>query len=193
MERLLLSSLVALLPSLAAAQASRLGSDGLLAAIDARSRDYGAIARQIWEFAEVGYQETKSSALLRAELERAGFRIESGVADIPTAFVATFGTGKPVIAILGEFDALPGLSQDAVPTRQILVEGGPGHGCGHHLFGTASAAAAIGVKDWLNQARSDWHDPLLRDAGGRGRRREDLSGSRRAVPRRRRGGRLAPG
>jgi aminobenzoyl-glutamate utilization protein B len=121
----------------------------VLAALDARAAGYAGIAKQIWGFAEVGYQETRSSALLQEQLRAAGFTVEAGVAEIPTAFVATWGSGKPVIAIIGEFDALPGLSQDAVPVRKILVDGGPGHGCGHHLFGTAATAAAIAVKDWL--------------------------------------------
>lgn len=125
------------------------GTDAMMASLDARAAVYSGIAKQIWGFAEVGYQETKSSALLQEQLRTAGFTVEAGVAEIPTAFVATWGSGKPVIGILGEFDALPGLSQDAVPTRKPLIEGGPGHGCGHHLFGTASTAAAIAVKEWL--------------------------------------------
>ncbi len=121
----------------------------VLSALDAGAPAYERVARQIWEFAEVGYQEVRSSALLQERLRAAGFRVEAGVADIPTAFVATWGSGAPVIGVIGEFDALPGLSQDAVPTRTPLVSGGPGHGCGHHLLGTAAAAAAIAAKDWL--------------------------------------------
>ncbi|HEX9895767.1 MAG TPA: amidohydrolase [Gemmatimonadales bacterium] len=131
---------------------SRPGTDAMLAALDARSGAYTGVARRIWEFAEVGYQETRSSALLQEQLRGAGFTVEAGVADIPTAFVASWGQGSPVIGIVGEFDALPGLSQDATPMRKILIEGGPGHGCGHHLFGTASTAAAIAVKEWLQQS-----------------------------------------
>jgi aminobenzoyl-glutamate utilization protein B len=117
--------------------------------IDADYDKYASIAKRIWELAEVGYQETKSSALLQETLSQAGFKIEKGVAGMPTAFVATYGSGKPVIGILGEFDALPGVSQDAVPEVK-KVEGRPaGHACGHHLFGTASLAAAIAVKNWL--------------------------------------------
>src|SRR6185503_12654406 len=104
---------------------------------------------RIWGFAEVGFQEYRSSALLRSELAAAGFKVDSGVAQIPTAFTASYGSGKPVIAIVGEFDALPGLSQEATPDRKAIVEGAPGHGCGHNLFGTASVAAAITVKDWM--------------------------------------------
>ncbi|MBX3147057.1 MAG: amidohydrolase [Gemmatimonadales bacterium] len=127
------------------------GIDALLRQIDAGHARSSEIARRIWGLAEVGYQETKSSALLQEQLRAAGFRIEAGVAGIPTAFVASWGSGQPVIGILGEYDALPGLSQDSVPERKILLEGGSGHGCGHHLFGVASAAAAIAVKDWLQQ------------------------------------------
>ncbi|MFK8043497.1 amidohydrolase [Congregibacter sp.] len=107
-------------------------------------------ARSIWEFAEVGYQETRSSALLQKQLAAEGFSVESGVADIPTAFVASYGSGGPVLAILGEFDALPGITQDSLPTRSLLEEKAAGHACGHNLFGAGSAAAAIAVKEWLD-------------------------------------------
>ena len=131
------------------AQGPTSSTDGLLATLESHRAKYADIAQQIWRFAEMGYQEQRSSALLQHELRDAGFEVRSGVAEIPTAFVATYGSGKPVIAIIGEFDALPGLSQDTVPTRKPLVDGAPGHGCGHHLFGTASTAAAITVKEWL--------------------------------------------
>ena len=117
--------------------------------IDASYDKYSAVAKKIWEYAEVGYQETKSSALLQETLGQAGFKIEKGVAGMPTAFIATYGSGKPVIGILGEFDALPGVSQDAVPEVKKVEGRSAGHACGHHLFGTASSAAAIAVKDWL--------------------------------------------
>ena len=123
----------------------------MLAAIDAASARYADIARQIWGFAEVGYQEVRSSALLQSELKAAGFTVTSGVAVEPTAFVAEYGSGKPVIALLGEFDALPGLSQDSVPVRRPLRAGGAGHGCGHHLFGTGSVAAAIALQRWMRE------------------------------------------
>lgn len=121
----------------------------LIASIEAKQAQYADAAKQIWNFAEVGYQEVKSSALLQAKMKEAGFQVEAGVAAIPTAFVASYGSGKPVVAILAEYDALPGLSQDAVPEPKPLTERGAGHGCGHHLFGTASVAAAIAIKDWL--------------------------------------------
>jgi aminobenzoyl-glutamate utilization protein B len=117
--------------------------------IDSKYDQYTNIAHRIWEFAEVGYQEVKSSELLQETLSKAGFKMQKGVAGIPTAFVATYGSGKPVIAILGEFDALPGVSQDAVPEVKSVPGRASGHACGHHLFGTASSAAAIAVKDWL--------------------------------------------
>ena len=140
---------VAVLAGSAASGLDDAGAERLTRAIDARQARYAEVAGQIWGFAELGYLEEKSSALLQSELKAAGFEVTGGVAGIPTAFVATWGTGRPVIAFIGEYDALPGLSQDAVPERKPLVEGAPGHGCGHHLLGTASAAAAIAVREWL--------------------------------------------
>lgn len=120
-----------------------------VALVEAQSGDTERIARQIWEWAEVGYQETRSSELLKAELRRHGFTIREGVADIPTAFIGEYGSGGPVIAILAEFDALPGISQSDAPTRDP-VEGRPaGHACGHNLFGAGSLGAAIAVAQWL--------------------------------------------
>lgn len=119
----------------------------LLDRVEARASHFGEISRRIWEFAEVGYQETRSSALLASELRAAGFRIEENVAGIPTAFTATWGQGKPVIAIMGEYDALPGLSQKIAPEKKPLVAGAPGHGCGHNLLGSGAALAAVAVKE----------------------------------------------
>ncbi|MEE4114932.1 MAG: amidohydrolase [Marinilabiliaceae bacterium] len=108
---------------------------------------YGKISDQIWHFAELGMQEFKSSALLIKTLEDEGFTIERNVAGMPTCFIATWGSGKPVIGVLGEFDALPMISQKArVPEQDPLIEGGPGHGCGHNMMGTAGTAAVIAVK-----------------------------------------------
>src|SRR6476659_121260 len=98
--------------------------DDLSRAVDARSDQAWEMAKQIWGWAEPGYLEKKSSALLADAMEKAGFKVERGVAKIPTAFTATFGQGKPVIGILGEYDALPGLSQSAVPERSPRVAGG---------------------------------------------------------------------
>ena len=122
--------------------------DRILNSIDANQSQYEAVAQEIWSFAEMGYQEEKSSALLQKILIDQGFSVKSGVADIPTAFVATYGSGGPVIAVLGEYDALPGLSQQAVPYK-MSNNAKAGHACGHHLFGTASAAAAIAIKKYI--------------------------------------------
>ena len=119
--------------------------------LDQRSQEYGDIAHKIWEFAELGYLETKSTSLLQSHLQSEGFTIKKEVAEIPTAFMAEYGSGEPVIGILAEFDALPGISQDAVPERKELKKGGSGHACGHHLFGAGSVAAAVAVKDWLKK------------------------------------------
>lgn len=118
--------------------------------LDETRADYAQMAQTIWNHAELGYLENKSSALLQEHLARHGFKVEAAVAGLPTAFVATFGEGHPVIGILAEFDALPGISQAATPVREV-VEGKPdGHACGHHLFGTGSVAAAVAVKRWMS-------------------------------------------
>lgn len=123
-------------------------TDKITANLEAKKEVYSSIAQQIWGFAEMGYQEEKSAALLQETLSAEGFKITKGVAGIPTAFIAEYGEGLPVIAILGEYDALPGLSQEAVAEKKSAGKAA-GHACGHHLFGTASTAAAIEVKNWL--------------------------------------------
>jgi aminobenzoyl-glutamate utilization protein B len=140
-----------LLLLLLAASAPLLADDKstLLQAMDARAAHYGDVSRKVWEFAELGFKEDRSAELLKGELRAAGFSVTGNVAGMPTAFTATWGHGKPVIAIMGEYDALPGLSQDDTPERKPLVNGGPGHGCGHNLLGTASLFAAVTIKEWL--------------------------------------------
>jgi aminobenzoyl-glutamate utilization protein B len=125
----------------------------LLQKMDSQAAHYGDLSRKIWEFAEVGYQENRSADLLKSELRSAGFTIAERVAGIPTAFTATWGSGKPVIGIMGEYDALPGLSQEDVPERKPRVEGGPGHGCGHNLLGAASTFAAVTLKQWMQEKK----------------------------------------
>ena len=125
-------------------------SDYILLDLDSSKSEYSKMAMQIWEYAEMGYQEVKSSALLQNKLNEAGFTIQAGVAGIPTAFIAEYNNGGPVIAILGEYDALPGLSQKALPYK-LTNEGRGGHACGHHLFGTASAASAISLKKYIKK------------------------------------------
>jgi aminobenzoyl-glutamate utilization protein B len=109
---------------------------------------FGQISDSIWDYAELGLQEFNSSKLLADTLEAAGFKVERGLAGMPTCFVATYGSGRPVIGLLGEFDALPMISQKGrVPRQDPVVEGAPGHGCGHNAMCTAAAAAAIAVKE----------------------------------------------
>lgn len=136
--------------SIATAQTTK---EAVLAQIGQKQSLYGEAALQIWNHAELGYLEEKSSALLQDLLRKEGFQVQANVAGIPTAFVATYGQGQPVIGILAEYDALPGLSQQATPQRKPLVEGGAGHACGHHLFGVGSVAAAVAVKDWLKATK----------------------------------------
>ena len=117
--------------------------------INQHQKQYENIAMKIWELAEVGYQEYESSKLLIDSLKGHGFDITEGVADIPTAFIAEYGTGYPTVAILGEFDALPGVSQSSSPYRENGSNKIAGHACGHHLFGAGSAWTAVAVKDWM--------------------------------------------
>ena len=126
------------------------------AALQGLQESYGQykdIALQIWNNAELGYKEVKSSALLQETLRKEGFTVEAGVADIPTAFVATYGSGQPVIGILAEFDALPGLAQQAVPEKKGIAGQAGGHGCGHHLFGAASVAAGVSIKKLIEEKK----------------------------------------
>lgn len=125
----------------------------ILRSLDARAEHYGQLAQRIWEFAELGYHETRSAALQQEELRKSGFRIETNIAGAPTAFTATWGSGKPVIGIMGEFDALPELSQAVSAEKKPLQAGAPGHGCGHNLLGIASLAAAIQVKEAMERAK----------------------------------------
>jgi aminobenzoyl-glutamate utilization protein B len=108
------------------------------------------VSNKIWEFAELGLEEYKSAKLLVEVLKDHEFSVQEGVADMPTAFVATYGKGKPVIAILGEYDALPGLSQEASPERKVLKQDAPGHGCGHNLLGVGSLGGVLAVKNAID-------------------------------------------
>lgn len=121
--------------------------------VDEHARELVALSDEVWAFAETALAETRSAALLADYAEKQGFRVERGISGMPTAFVASYGSGRPVIAVLGEYDALPGLSQKAVAERAPLAEGAPGHGCGHNLFGAASLGAAIAVKELIAASR----------------------------------------
>jgi aminobenzoyl-glutamate utilization protein B len=133
---------------LAQAQLSA-NKQAIIASVEKHEAELIKMSDQIWANAEIAFKETKSAEILASYAEKNGFKVDRGVAGMPTAFVATYGSGKPVISVLGEFDALPGISQKAQPTKAPLEEGAGGHGCGHNLFGTASLGAAIAVKELI--------------------------------------------
>lgn len=149
------TSLVAVILLLGApAQADPLSEaerGAVLAGVDADYDTNSNVARKLWEWAELGYQEERSSGLLQETLAAEGFAIETGIADIPTAFVASWGTGGPVIAILAELDALPGINQDDTSHRHPLADKAAGHACGHNLFAAGSLGAAVAVRKWLEE------------------------------------------
>ncbi|MCH1547420.1 MAG: amidohydrolase [Flavobacteriaceae bacterium] len=125
----------------------------ILKSIDKHSSNLIKISDQIWELAETAFNEHESSQILADYAKKNGFDIEMGVAEMPTAFVATYGQGKPVISVLGEYDALPGISQEAKPIKSPLINGGAGHGCGHNLFGAGSLGAAIAIKELIESGK----------------------------------------
>src|SRR5438046_1229358 len=120
-----------------------------LASIENHKAELTNLSDQIWGFAETALRETRSSKLLADYAEKQGFDLKRGVAGMPTAFVASYGQGRPIIGILGEYDALPGISQKAQPVKEALEAGSPGHGCGHNLFGAASLGAAVAIKELI--------------------------------------------
>ncbi|MEM1231434.1 MAG: amidohydrolase [Pseudomonadota bacterium] len=156
----MLAAVLWLCPALLLAEAAAQSGDpagtqtrtALMGWLDDNTGATTALADEIWGLAEYGYQETRSAGALTTYLEDRGFEIELGAGEIPTAFVASAGKGEPVIGILAEYDALPGLSQAAVPERQALSDTAGGHACGHHLFGAASAAAGAALADWLRSS-----------------------------------------
>lgn len=154
MTRTLALSLALLFPLPSAPAAAQNGdaADTVSRFLGAQRTDFEEVALRIWDWAEVGYQEEKSSGLLQEQLSGGGFRVEAGVGGMPTAFVAEWGAGGPVIGILAEFDALPGITQQAAPHPMAREEMDAGHACGHHLFGTASVAAGLAAKDWLERS-----------------------------------------
>ena len=107
------------------------------------------VSDEIWGYAETALREKQSAKTMADYAEQQGFKVERGVAEMPTAFVASYGEGRPIIGILGEYDALPGISQKAQPGKEALVAGAPGHGCGHNLLGTASMGAAVAIKEMI--------------------------------------------
>ncbi|WP_026180746.1 amidohydrolase [Henriciella marina] len=154
----LIPSLIALgfaTASLALPAASDPSTEAASELVEARSGMTEEIAQSLWDWAEVGYQETQSSQLLQDQLEMEGFTIEAGVADIPTAFIAEYGSGGPVIAILAEMDALPGINQGATPVREPVENKHAGQACGHNLFGAGSVSAAVAIRHWLEDTGTE--------------------------------------
>lgn len=134
----------------------QLSNSNKQAAIDNIEDNYEKLTElsdKIWSFEEEAFQEKQSSAALIAYAESNGFKVTKNIGEMPTAFVAEYGSGSPIIGILGEFDALPGLSQKAVPYKDPLNAGSPGHGCGHNLFGTASLGAAVAIKTLIEDGK----------------------------------------
>lgn len=125
----------------------------IIASVEKHESELIKISDAIWALAETAFEETGSAEILANYAEKNGLMVTRGVADIPTAFTATYGSGSPVISILGEFDALPGISQKASPVKEPLNEGAAGHGCGHNLFGAASLGAAIAIKELMDAGK----------------------------------------
>ena len=152
-HRILGLLLVLALPCPLADGASPSGKEDAIASIDRQAAALIGLSREIWRYAEPALREVRSAEALAANAEEQGFRVQRGVAGMPTAFVATYGRGRPVIGVLGEYDALPGLSQKAVPRQEPLEPGGAGQGCGHNLFGPASLGAAVAIKELIEAGR----------------------------------------
>ncbi|NND15885.1 MAG: amidohydrolase [Eudoraea sp.] len=125
----------------------------IIASVEAHKDQLIEMSDSIWALAETAFEEDDSAEILASYAEKNGFTVKRGVAGMPTAFVATYGTGRPVISVLGEFDALPGISQKAQPTKSPLNEGAAGHGCGHNLFGAGSLGAAVAVKEMIESGK----------------------------------------
>ena len=124
-----------------------------IAGVDAKAKELTTLSDKIWSFEEVAFQEKQSAAALMDYAEKQGFKITKNIGDIATAFTAEYGSGRPIIGIMGEFDALPGLSQKPVPYKDPVNEGGAGHGCGHNLFGVASLGAATVIKEQIESGK----------------------------------------
>jgi aminobenzoyl-glutamate utilization protein B len=147
--RCLILALLALCSSLPASATDIKKKEEAVASIEKRKAEMIKLSDQIWAYAETALREHKSAKALADYAEQQGFKVERGVAGMPTAFIASYGQGSPIIGILGEFDALPGISQKASPVKEPLEAGAPGHGCGHNLFGVASLSAAIAIKELM--------------------------------------------
>jgi len=151
MKKFLITLLTTLTIISAQSQSTNKLKKELLNSIEQKTDELTSLSDKIWEAAEVAFRENKSAEYLIEYAEANGLIVEKGLAGMPTAFTASYGQGKPVIGIIGEFDALPGLSQTSDSHRNVLIEGGAGHGCGHNLFGTASLGAAIAIKELIEK------------------------------------------
>ncbi|MFS4447830.1 amidohydrolase [Maribacter sp. 2307UL18-2] len=152
MKKCLLPIVLLLAFSVSAQKMSK-NKKAITASVEKHKAELIKISDAIWAAAETAFEESESSKILADYAEKNGLTVERGVANIPTAFTATYGSGKPVISILGEFDALPGISQKASPVKEPYEEGAAGHGCGHNMFGTSSLAAAIAVKELMEAGK----------------------------------------
>jgi len=139
---------IAIFTTMAMAKVSK-KKDEVVTSIEKHKSELINLSDQIWAFAETALRETKSAKVLADYAEANGFTVERGVSGMPTAFIASYGTGNPIIGILGEYDALPGISQKASPVKEALESGAAGHGCGHNLFGAASLGAALAIKELI--------------------------------------------
>jgi aminobenzoyl-glutamate utilization protein B len=155
-----------------AAESPSAAKQAVVRSVERHQGDLVSLSDQVWAYAEIALREYKSSKALADYAEKQGFRVTRGIADMPTAFLAEYGRGRPVIGIMGEYDALPGLSQKAQPSRAPLVERAPGHGCGHNLFGPASLGAALAIKEQIEAGALEgtirfYGTPAEEDIGGK--------------------------
>lgn len=153
MRRFLLLLVVLASPTFAQKQKPNPNKVATIKSIETHQSELIKLSDEIWAYAETALREKKSAKVLADYAEAQGFKVTRGVAKMPTAFIAEYGSGKPVIGIMGEFDALPGISQKAQPTKEALNPGAAGHGCGHNLFGAGSLGAAVAVKELIQQGK----------------------------------------
>ena len=153
MRKKIILGLLALTTQAIFAQKMTSHKKAIIASVEKHEQALIAVSDSIWALAETAFQEDQSAEILASYAEKNGFNVTRGVAGIPTAFTATYGSGSPVISVLGEFDALPGISQKAQPEKEALNQGAAGHGCGHNLFGAGSLGAAIAVKELIEAGK----------------------------------------
>lgn len=150
---LLAAPIIIAASALAQTSAVPANKKAVLSSVEKHEKELIGLSDQVWGFAEIAMREHQSAKVLSDYAEQQGFRVQRNVAGIPTAFIAEYGSGKPIIGILGEFDALPGLSQKASPDKTPLKEGAAGHGCGHNMFGAGSLGAALSIKELMQQGK----------------------------------------